>query len=69
MWVYIIVVLTDLSSPSVKIAAGGAGGRAPNLRGPKLLGKEVDDAVLGPESPGDAEERGRHGQDEVSLVR
>jgi hypothetical protein len=49
MWVYIIVVLTSLSSPSVKIAAGGAGGRAPDLRGPELLGNEVDDALLGSE--------------------
>ena len=69
MWVYIIVVLTSLSSPSVKIAAGGAGGRAPDLRGPELLGNEVDDALLGLESPSDAEERGRHGQDEVTLER
>ena len=69
MWVCIIVVLTSLSSPSVKIAAGGAGGRAPDLRGPELLGNKVDDARLGLESPSDAEERGRHGQDEVSLER
>jgi len=53
----------------VKIAAGGAGGRAPDLRGPELLGNGVDDALLGLERPSDAEERGRHGQDEVSLER
>jgi len=69
MWAYIIVVLTSLSSPSVKIAAGGAGGRAPDLRGPEFFGDEVDDALLGLESPSDAEERGRLGQDEVSLER
>jgi len=34
-----------------------------------LLGNEVDDALLGLESPSDAEERGRHGQDEVWLER
>jgi hypothetical protein len=34
-----------------------------------LLGNEVDDALLGLESPSDAEERGRHGQDEVPLKR
>jgi len=53
----------------VKIAAGGAGGRAPDLRGPEFFGDEVDDALLGLESPSDAEERGRHGQEEVSLER
>lgn len=34
-----------------------------------MLGNEVDDALLDLESPSDAEERGRHGQDEVSLER
>jgi hypothetical protein len=34
-----------------------------------LLGNEVDDALLGLESPSDAEERGRLVQDEVSLER
>ena len=38
----------------VKIAAGGAGGRAPDLRGPELFGDEVDDALLGLEGPGDS---------------
>ena len=39
------------------------------MRGPELLGNGVDDALLGLERPSDAEERGRHGQDEVSLER
>jgi len=38
----------------VKIAAGGGGGRAPDLRGPELFGDEVDDALLGLEGSGDA---------------
>ena len=41
------------------IAAGGAGGRAPDFRGLELFGDEVDDALLGLEGPGDAQERGR----------
>ena len=38
----------------MKIAAGGGGGRAPDLRGPELFGNEVDDALLGLEDSGDA---------------
>ena len=43
----------------VKVAAEGAGGRAPDLRGPESFGDEVDDALLRLEGSGDAEERGR----------
>ena len=43
----------------MKVAAGGAGWRAPDLRGPASFGDEVDDALLRLEGPGDAEERGR----------
>ena len=56
---YIIVVLTPLSPPSVKISGGGDGGRASDLRDPESFGDEVDDALLRLEGPGDAEERGR----------
>ena len=38
----------------VKVAAGGAGGRAPDLRGPASFGDEVDDALLRLEGPGHA---------------
>ena len=31
----------------MEVAVGGAGGRAPDLRGPELLCDEVDDALLG----------------------
>ena len=48
------MALTSLASPSVKIAAGGTGGRTPDLRGPELLGDKVDDALLGLEGSGDA---------------
>ena len=47
----------------VKIAAGGAGGRVPDLRGPELLGDEVDDALPGLEGPRHAEEGGGLGED------
>jgi len=43
----------------------GAGGRARDVRGPELLGDEVDDTLLGLESPGDAEKRRRLGEDGV----
>jgi len=52
-------------SPSVKVAAGGAGGGTPDLRGPEFFGDEVDDALLGLEGPGDAEKRGGLGEDGV----
>src|SRR3990172_6085007 len=50
----------------VKIAAGGAGGGGPDVRGPELLGDEVDDALLCLEGSGDAEEGGGLGEDGVS---
>ena len=43
-----------LVSPSVKVAAGGAGGRAPDLRGPESFGDEMDHPLLGLEGSGDA---------------
>jgi hypothetical protein len=53
----------------VKVAAGGAGGRAPDLRLPEPVGDEVDDALLGWEGSGDAEERGGLGEDGVLSWR
>ncbi len=49
----------------VRVAAGGAGGRAPDLRLPEPVGDEVDDALLGLEGAGDIEERGGLGEDGV----
>ena len=49
----------------MKIAAGGAGGRVRDVRGPEFFGDEVDNALPGPEGPGDAEERGGLGEDSV----
>lgn len=37
------------------------------MRGPELLGDEVDDALLGLEGPGDAEERRGLGEDGVPF--
>ena len=51
----------------VEVAAGGAGWGAPDLRGPELLGDEVDNALLDLEGSGDAEERGGLGEDGVPL--
>jgi len=39
------------------------------LRGPELLGDEVDDALLGLEGSGDVEERGGLGEDGVLSWR
>ena len=49
----------------MEVAAGGAGERAPDLRGPESLGNEVAGALTGIEGPGDGEERGRLGEDGV----
>lgn len=45
------------------VAAGGAGGLAPDLRSPELFGDEVDNALLGLEGPRDAEKRSRLGEE------
>jgi len=67
----IVPILRQVSSKgsprSVKIAAGGAGGRAADLGFPELLGDEVDDALLGLEGAGDAEEGRGLGEDGVAL--
>ena len=42
----------------MEVAAGGAGGRAPDLRGPESFGNEVDDTLLRLEGAGDADLRG-----------
>ena len=47
----------------MKVAAGGAGGRALDLRGRELLGDEVDDSRLGLEGSRAAQEGGDLGED------
>ncbi|MBI4380275.1 MAG: hypothetical protein HY574_03675 [candidate division NC10 bacterium] len=49
----------------MEVAAGGAGGRAPERGIPEAVGYEVDDALLGLEGPGDAQEGSRLGEDGV----
>lgn len=56
---YTIVVLTPLSPRSVKISAGGAGGREPDSEGPEMFADELDGALLNLERPGDIQEGGR----------
>ncbi len=53
----------------VKIAAGCAGGRTPELRFPLAIGDEVDDALLGLEGLSDTVERGGLGGDGVLRWR
>jgi hypothetical protein len=53
----------------VKVAAAGAGGCAHDLRNSGLFDKDADDALLGLEDPGDAEERSRLGEDSVLSWR
>ena len=55
------------NSQLVKVAAAGAGGCAHDLRNSDLFDKDADDALMGLEGLGDAEERGRLDEDEVSL--
>jgi hypothetical protein len=47
----------------VEVAAGGDGGRAPDLGFPQAVGDEVDDALLDLEDPRHAEEGGGLGED------
>ena len=49
----------------VEVAARGARKLVPHLRSPEAVGDEVDDALLGSEGSGDAEEGGRPGEDGV----
>ena len=51
----------------VKVAAGGASGRPPDLGSPVAVGDEVDDTLLSLEGPGDAKERRRLGENSVPL--
>jgi len=50
-WVYTIVLLRSLSSPSVKVAAGGGGWLVAYTGLPEFFGDEVDDALPGLEGP------------------
>jgi len=49
----------------VKVEVGGGGGRAAGQGFREPVGDEADDALLGLEGSGDAEERGRVGEDNV----
>ena len=51
----------------MKIAAGGADEFEVDLRGPELLGYEVDHALLHLEGAGDTQERSRFCQNGVAL--
>lgn len=53
----------------MEVAAGGVGGRASDLRGPKAFGDEVDDALRGLEGPSDAEDCGRLGEEDMLSWR
>ena len=48
---------------SVDVAAGCAGGRAPDPGFPEAVGEEVDDTLVSLEDPSHLEERGRLGEE------
>jgi hypothetical protein len=49
----------------VKVEAGGGGGRAPDLGFPRAVDDEADDALMGLEGAGSAQEGGDLGEDGV----